>query len=277
MIKSRIFLALFVVVSTILLYLLPRYVVDNEQPQITEAAESTGGNPIGANSDHDHNFTIPDSLAAQFESIYDLYKNSDNPEKRLIFADSLAKAYNSVGKLDSVAKYSEIRAIEIPNLENFLIAGNAYFEAFNFAVDQGKRNQLAEKVQLYYKKVLEEDPSLLDVKSKMAMSYVSGSNPMQGIMMLREVLEEDPENEMAIYNLGILAITSGQMERAMERFTRLIELDSENPEGNFYMGYCLFETGKQEESKPYFEKVVNMDISGDMVQASREYLQRINN
>jgi Flp pilus assembly protein TadD len=78
------------------------------------------------------------------------------------------------------------------------------------------------------------------------MTYVAGSEPMTGIMMLREVIEQEPENELAIYNLGILAITSGQLEKAIERFEKLKELDPENPEANFYLGYCLFELGRKE-------------------------------
>jgi tetratricopeptide (TPR) repeat protein len=135
---------------------------------------------------------------------------------------------------------------------------------------------LAKKAQEYYNRVLEENSLMLDVKSKLAMTYVTGSNPMQGIIMLREVLEEDPNNELAIYNLGMLAITSSQWEKAIERFEKLKHLNPENPEAHFYLGYCLFELGKAEDSKPYFQKVLDLKISGDLVDASEEYLKKIN-
>ena len=135
------------------------------------------------------------------------------------------KPIKSVGKLDSLAKYLEIKAIEKPSTENFLVSGDAYYEAFNFAVDQSKRNDLAAKAQEYYNRVLDENSSLLDVKSKLAMTYVAGSNPMQGIAMLREVLAEDPNNQLAIYNLGVLSITSGQLEKAIQHFEQLRKLD----------------------------------------------------
>ena len=222
-----------------------------------------------------HTFEIPDSLRAKIESLYDSYKNAENQEKRFIFADSLAKAYKTVGKLDSLAKYSEIRALEDPSFENLLTAGDGYYEAFNFAVEPSKRNALAEKARDYYNRILEEDPSLLDVKSKLAMTYVSGSEPMTGIMMLREVLEKDPDNEMAIYNLGLLAITSGQLDRAIERFDKLWSLNPENPDANFYLGYCLYETGKKQESRPYFERVKNVG-NRELVLVAEDYLKRIN-
>lgn len=275
MTQSRIFLGLFVIILTVLLYLLPRYVVNNAEKDVVPAgAEATTKSSIPT-EDHNHAFHMPDSMIAKVAGFYDSYKNAENQEKRFIFADSLAKAYKTVGKLDSLAKYLEVRALEVPSQENFIIAGDGYYEAFNFAVDQAKRKYIADKVQQYYKSVLEEDASLLDIQSKLAMTYVAGSNPMQGIMMLREVLEKDPENTLAIYNLGVLAITSGQIDKALERFEHLKQLEPEKPEAHFYIGYCLYELGKKAEAKPYFEKVLELGISGDLVEASKEYLKKI--
>ena len=256
--------------------MLPRYVVTYDNDEVSNKSETTSAN-VTSNESHDHTFQIPDSMAVKLDEFYDSFINAENRRKRLIFADSLAKCYRIVGKLDSLAKYTEIKAIEIPSLENFIIAGDGYYEAFNFAVSTTKRNVLAEKAQEYYKRVLNENSSLLDVKSKLAMTYVAGSNPMQGITMLREVLVEDPKNELAIYNLGMLAITSEQYDKAIERFESLKELNPKNPEAYFYLGYCLFELGKKEEAKPNFQKVLEMGISGDLVDASEDYLKRIDN
>ncbi|MCK5280305.1 MAG: tetratricopeptide repeat protein [Cyclobacteriaceae bacterium] len=277
MTKSGFLLLLFVAISTILLYMLPRYVVNNTKQVVSNSTSNnatTGSRQPAAQ--HNHSFQLPDSMAAIIEGLYESFKNAENQEKRIIFADSLAKAYKTVGKLDSLAKYTEIKAVENPSLENFTIIGDVYYQAFNFAVDQTKRRFLAEKAQEYYNRVLEEDSTLLDIKSKLAMTYVAGSNPMQGIIMLREVLEEDPNNELAIYNLGMLAINSGQWDKAIDRFEKLKHLDPQNPEAYFYLGYCLFELGKEENSKSYFQKVLDLGISGDLVDASEEYLKKIN-
>jgi tetratricopeptide (TPR) repeat protein len=250
-------------------------VVNNESGQVAADPETASANQSSAG--HDHDFQISDSLAAIVEDLYLSYKNAENQEKRLIFADSLTEVYRNIGKLDSLAKYTEVKAIEIPSLENYIIAGDAYYEAFNFTVDQSKRKSLGEKAREYYQRVLDENSSLLDVKSKLAMTHVAGSNPMQGITMLREVLEEDPNNQLAIYNLGMLSINSGQLEKAIERFELLKELDPDKPEAYFYLGYCLFELGKEEDSRPYFQKVLDLGISGEIVVAAEDYLKRINN
>jgi tetratricopeptide (TPR) repeat protein len=258
--------------------MLPRYVVQNTENNISEnnppdAAKTN--EPDEIINDNNHTFIIPDSLVVIISRYYDSYKNAENQEKRFIFADSLAKAYKSVGKLDSTAKYTEVKAIENPIIENFIIAGDGYYEAFNFAVDRERSAFLAGKAQDYYNRVLEENPALLDIKAKLAMTYVTGSNPMQGIKMLQEVMNQDPKNKLAIYNLGMLSISSGQYEKALARFETLKQLDPENPEAYFYLGYCYFELGKKEDSKPFFQKVLELGISGDLVNASEEYLKRI--
>ncbi|NJN24888.1 MAG: tetratricopeptide repeat protein [Cyclobacteriaceae bacterium] len=278
MTKSRLLLFFFIVAVTAALYMMPRYVVDNEQPATTEKEENPAAQApaTDTHSEADHHFIIPDSMMATIGRFYDSYKNAENQEKRFIFADSLAKAYKSVGKLDSTAKYLEIKAIESPSIENFIIAGDGYYQAFNFAVDKGKSAALANKAQEYYKRILEENPALLDIKAKLAMTYVVGASPMQGIQMLQEVLQEDPNNVMAIYNLGMLSITSGQLDKAIERFKNLKQLDPQNPEAHFYLGYCYFELGNKSEAKKHFQEVLDLEISGELVDASKDYLKRIN-
>lgn len=276
MTKSRLFLFIIIVSATVGMYMLPRYVVSNDSPSI-DVEENVPEQLLPAGMEGMHVFQIPDSLAPVFESLYVSFSNAENQEKRFIFADSLAMAYKNVGKLDSAAKYFEQRALSDPSFENLVIAGDAYYEAFNFAVEPSKRTYLADKAQEYFNRVLDEDPLLFNVKAKLAMTYVTGQEPMRGIMMLREVLDSDPGNEMAIYNLGILAITSGQLDKAIERFDELLALNPENPEANFYMGYCLFESGRKEQSRYYFNKLIEINDTGDLAIASKDYLKNINN
>ena len=77
--------------------------------------------------------------------------------------------------------------------------------------------------------------------------------------------------------LVLIAVVAGpRPDRAKERFDRLRELNPENPEAHFYVGYCLFELGNAKESEIYFRKVLELDAGSDLVNASEEYLERIN-
>lgn len=53
-----------------------------------------------------------------------------------------------------------------------------------------------------------------------------GTDPMKGVMMLREIIRKDSGNVKAHYYLGEFSMQSGQWEKARQRFLKVIELDS---------------------------------------------------
>ena len=70
-----------------------------------------------------------------------------------------------------------------------------------------------------------------------AVALVQGTDPMRGIMMLREILQEDPNNVEAHWHLGVFSVQSGQYDKALERFRKVVELDPEgHPEAWLYLG-----------------------------------------
>lgn len=77
----------------------------------------------------------------------------------------------------------------------------------------------------------------MEIRLAEAVALVNGSEPMRGIMMLREILAEDPGNAEAHWHLGLFSVQSGQFDKAAERFRKVIELDEAgHPEAWFYLG-----------------------------------------
>ena len=75
MTKSRILLFLFIAISTILLYLLPRFVVSTTEQEISDGSGNTE-KAIGGQlpeAVHDHAFQIPDSMATIIERFYESF------------------------------------------------------------------------------------------------------------------------------------------------------------------------------------------------------------
>jgi Flp pilus assembly protein TadD len=179
-------------------------------------------------------------------------------EKNAIFADSLANLYGEAGKFDSAAWFAEEASKFFNTTESWIKAGDHYYQAYTFALDQARQNQLAEKAREFFKKVLDANPKNLEVKTKLAMTYLSDS-PMQGVLMLREVLAEDPKNELALLNMGMLSIQSGQHERAVGRLEELIKINPNHAQGHLLLGIALMNTGNKERARQQFEKVKQMD------------------
>ncbi len=264
MLKTRIILIVASVAIVWLLFLLPKVVVENNEQMSTE------GGQAGAEDPHT---TTPAALRASINSLNAQYLKASGNEKSAIFADSLASMYNKAGQFDSAAWFAEKAASFFKSKESLIKAGNSYYDAYTFALDPKKQNEMAEKTRSFLGQVLEADPSNLDVKSKIAMTYLSSQNPMQGITMLREVLEQDPTNEQALFNMGMLAIQSGQYDRAVERLSNLVSIYPNHVQGQLLLGVAYLNTNKKEKAREQFELVKKLDKDPAVQAAADSYLQ----
>jgi tetratricopeptide (TPR) repeat protein len=262
-------------VLIILLFNLPRVVVDNADGNMPAEA-SAQSSDREADQDFLHNQDVSTQDAQIMSSLKASIQKEENQEKTHIFADSLAELYQFYGKFDSAATYFERAAEEDPQEERWIKAGNAYYEAFTYAVDAEVASYYGQKARDCFNPVIDSNPSRLDLKTKVGMTLVSSSNPMQGITILREVLEEDPENEEALYNLGILAFQTGQYPTAIDRFERLIRVNNDNTQGHFYLGLCYKETGEIDMAKEQFNIVKELDKSPEVQATVDSYLEDMN-
>jgi len=277
MLQKRIILTVSAIVLTVLIFMLPKVVVDNDQGELS--SESTSGDSDDqaiSESNFDHGVELDEELLHEIEHLREKLNNSEINKKSLTFADSLVILFRAGGKLDSAAKYLEWKALNFPNEENLTNAGLGYYEAFGYAVDRKKLNYLGEKTRTYFNQVLADQSDRLDLKAKVAMTYVSSSNPMQGILMLREIVEIDPNNIEAIFNLGLLSRQSGQFDKAVERFEKLLSIDTANIQARFLLGLSYLELENRAEAKKHFEIIKNTSDDPSVLATVEGYLKEIN-
>ena len=252
MLKTRIILIVGSAIIIWLIFLLPKVVVDNES--------SLKENPNDSSSATTEVHTqVPDSILKNIRTLKGRLAESWPKEKNAIFADSLAGLYQIAGKFDSAAWFAEEASKFFNTAESWIKAGDLYYQAYTFAVDQTKQSELAGKAQGFYKKVLDANPKNLEIKTKLGMTYLSSPNPMEGILMLREVLAEDPKNEMALFNMGMLSIQSGQYDKAVERLEELVKINPNHTQGQLLLGIAWMNSGEKAKAKQQFEKVKQMD------------------
>jgi tetratricopeptide (TPR) repeat protein len=251
MLKTRIVLILSTVLLVSLIFMLPKVVVDNEVEQVSDSSSAQ------APDQKIHN-TSPD-VKRKIAQLKSKYQGITEKEKSAIFADSLADQYKNAGIFDSAAWFSEDAAAFFNTTESWVKAGDQYYQAYTFALDEAKQQMLAAKAQEIYSRVLERDPGNLSVKTRLAMTYLSSQTPMKGIVMLREVLAVDPKNREALFNLGVLSIQSGQYDKALERFEELVAIDSTHLQGQLLLGVALLNNGERVKAREQFEKVKRMN------------------
>ncbi len=120
------------------------------------------------------------------------------------------------------------------------------------------------------------DSSNADIKVSLASAYVeSGSNPMKGIMLLREVAAKHPDNIAAQYNLGLFSIKSRQFDKAVSRFNKVLELDSTYYQAYFYLGQCALELGNKQEAIEKFKHYQYLCTDSIEKQNIHQYINKL--
>jgi len=265
MLRTRIILLVACAAAVWLIFLLPKSVVENE----AELNESQPGlNPADVHSKADA------GLQRQINQLK--AKLVYEPEKRnsAIFADSLAGLYQKVTRYDSAAWYAEQANMFFETTESIEKTGNAYFQAFSFAMDRTKRNELAVKTRFYFNRMLEKTPDNLGVKTKLALTYIgTDAPPMQGITLLREVLAEDPTFQPALYNMGMLSVQSGQYSKAIEWLNKLLALNPDDVQGTLLLGVAYANNEEKEKAREQFEKAKKLDSDPAVQQQADTYLK----
>lgn len=286
--RSQILIVVAAIVLVAVMFFLPKVVVNKEDQGNFAKGETAAATPEGHSEDdgHDHGAgegaTADVHTPASPEQLMELattrarYNKATDGQARMRLASELAEAYAAASKYDSAGYYYEIAAEARGGEKSYKKAGDAYYEAFTFAATQDRANELGAKAREMYEQVLKNNPSELDAKTNVAMTYIASTNPMQGITLLREVIASDPNNQKALFNLGILSIQSRQYDRAVERFRKLVSVNPSHLEGTFYLAVSLAETGEAEEAKALFNKVKGMSSDPALAASVDEYLAKLN-
>ncbi len=289
--KSALLILIGAAALTVGLYSLPKVVVQNENKRLTTTSEtrstqipgratgpagkSQNGVTSGGSKATDHAASLTPVQQRQLDGLHRQLAVAAATERPAV-AEQLLAFFRSVSKFDSAAHYAEMIAQANPSERNLLRAGDTYYEAFGFAIDEQKSAYLGQKTRDLYASVLAKDPSLLGAKANMAMTYVNTQTPMQGIMLLREVLQEDPTNELALFNLGLLSMRSGQFTKAIERFRQILVNNPTSRKAQFYLGVSLVQAGQKAEARKVLASVKAVEKDPQIQAAIRELEGELN-
>lgn len=264
--RHQVIVIVVALVAIALLYTLPRVVVDNDK-LIQEEGLDAGAEVNGENQAGGIRMKLSSEDSLDVDKFTKLIINGLS-ENNASFADSLTRIYIKYRYFDRGAELAE-RLITVDKKR----AGTLFYELMARSSEVKKTNVYAEKARSLLSSYAEKGD--LDAKAKVAMTYVSTPNPMQGIMMLREVIAEDSNHVDAIYNLGILSVQSGQYDKAIARFEKLINIAPDHIMASVHLGISYFEKGRFEEAKRVFTKLSTAEDE-NILQIVDEYLQKLN-
>ena len=261
------------------LYGLPKGVLSNKEktpsPKANAGAEASKPAQENTTNADTHTPALTTAQEKQVAKARQQYKAATQKAEKIKAIEQLITVFAQVSRFDSAAYLTEELVGLDPSLKNTVRAGDAYFGAFQFAMDDSKTAKLSQKARDWYQKALAQNPNLLEVKTNLAMTYVSTDTPMKGIMLLREVLDQDPDFEPALFNLGLLSMRSNQFDKAIDRFRQILKNNPSNTKALFYTGISLAETGKKTEARQALEEVARKDQDPAVQAAIKETLQKL--
>jgi outer membrane protein len=266
MLKTRIILFVVSIALIAVLFLLPKVVVENDSTIANAPADSIA-------REMNTHARAPQDVLTRIKILRAKFSTDSKNEKNAIFADSLADLYAIAGKFDSSAWYAEEATKFFNTTESWIKAGDQYYQAYGFAVDAERQSQFALRAQSFYNQVLARNPGNYEVKTKLAMTYLTEANPMKAITMLREVLGEDPKNELALYNMGMLSLQSGQHEKAINWLKQLVENYPSHTQGHLLLGIAYMNAGDKVNAKGQFNKVKLLDKDPSVQATVDSYLK----
>ncbi len=191
---------------------------------------------------------------------------STHPDSIALF-DSLGSAWDRANIPAVSAYYFGMKAEKVPAEKTYLDAAYRYFDAYKIAGDTSLKNYLVQQAILSYEKVLERNPKNLNAKTDLGVCYAEGtSNPMKGILMLRDVVAQNPEHEMAQFNLGLLSLKSTQYPKAIERFDKVIAINPKRTEAYLYKGQTYLQMGDTANAIRAFELYKAKSDNYEMIQ-----------
>lgn len=256
--RTQLILLLGATALAVILFQLPKSVVENEQLQEVTDVEN-------------HSMEIPQEVEAQINELRRLVEEEENFDKKANFAHSLARRYLDYGAVDSAARYAE--RIQSWSKQPSELAADIYFTAYERSPGPEQAKEYAERARELLQKLLDKDPTNYFLKNRLAMTMVVSENPMAGISMLREIVAADKNNRQAILNLGLLAIQSGQFERAKERFENLVSLDAADHEAKLYLAVSMMEINQQSQARLLLEEILaTQDSIPAIKMMANEYL-----
>lgn len=251
------------------LFNLPKFIVEETKEG---ALSTTKEERTAENSSSNHSSQEIDT--ERIEELTTLLINSENLEKKAIFADSIAQRYRKTMFFDSSAKYFELAATLNPVAPNIQKAADGIFEAFQNSMTAEARKKLGTKAIGFLDKILEEDPSNVNAEIRKAVALVyTEPMPMGGITLLKKIINENPKNTEARLYLGEFQFTVGKIDAAIEQFNIVHDLDPMDFKALLYLTDGYISLGKKEKAEKYIKEIKALESTDPYIKSVLEQFE----
>ncbi len=114
-------------------------------------------------------------------------------------------------------------------------------------LESGNYNEIVIELE----QMIHDDPSDVDAKVLLGLSYIQASQPDKAIKVLEEVSNEFESNPIICHFLGHAYLATGQLEKAKESLEKSVHEDSGNLSALYDLALTLFHLGEYKNAIDY--------------------------
>jgi len=186
----------------------------------------------------------------------------DVKEQQIHVYHQLARFWKDSAGLFEPYAYYNAEASKLENSEKSLtFAARLFLDRLMATEQPAMQTWLASNAKVLLESALKINPANDSSKIGLGACYIFGnlsSNPMEGILPIREVVQRNPENVYAQMMLGLGGKKSGQFDKAIERFQAVLKVDPQNVEAVFHIAESYDQKGDKTNAIVYYEKAKQM-------------------
>ncbi len=198
------------------------------------------------------------SQASTLQQLENGVVRGDVKAQQIKVYQQLATFWKDTAKSFFPAAYYTAEAAKLENLEKSLtFAAHLFLDNLRSQNDPELKKWMANNAKDLLQQALKLNPSNDSTKVSIGSCYLFGnisSNPMEGILMIREVAERNPHNMYAHMTLGIGAAMSGQFDKAIDRFKKVVDHQPDNVEAVLNIAEAYEQKGDKSSAIEWYQK-----------------------
>ena len=199
--------------------------------------------------------------AAQIERVQQLENSvvrGDVKAQQIKTFDQLAVFWRDTASAFLPAAFYTAEAAKLENSEKKLtFAAHLFLDNLRGQADPQLKTWMANNARELFERILELNAVNDSAKVGLGGAYMLGnigSNPMQGILMIKEVADRDPHNMYAQMMLGIGGVMTGQFDKAIDRFKKVVDHQPANIEAILNLAEAYEQKGDKASAIQWYQK-----------------------
>ncbi len=199
-----------------------------------------------------------------------------SPTEEVEILKNISSQWNMLGDFALGGVYAERVANVVATDSAYSIAGTTYFSCFQRDKDSLVQKFCFDKAIQSFESAISIAPDNPVHNVNLGLCYVeSGSQPMKGIMVIRDVAEKFPENALASITLGRLSLRTGQYDKAIQRLENALKHEPQNPDAHYWLGLTYQSMNNLPKAKSYLNTFLSLSDDSPKKEQVKAILKQI--